>query len=153
MKNQPNQGMKGYTGFGLNRVVLLLVCIFSLCYTNGLNAQKEMNIDSLMTVLGTVSEDTNKVINLNTLAKQLTNNGDYDSARKNAHSALVLAENLNYKIGIARSYVILATIEENNANYPVALENYQLSLKLFEEIGDKRGVARIYNIIGLIYQD
>ena len=110
-------------------------------------------IDSLLTVISTAKEDTNKVNALNLLSeKSGWRMGNYDTAFYYAENAKQLAEKLKFKKGIADSKNNIGIIYDDQGKYPEALKNHFASLKIREEIGDKKGIASSYNGIGVIYQ-
>src|ERR1019366_9064393 len=93
-------------------------------------------LDSLLTLLKTDKEDTNKVIHLCTLCRQFNNVGGDDKGLVYGKQALVLAQSLSFKKGEAQSYNNIGNIYDNQGNYSEALENHFAALKLREEIKD-----------------
>ncbi len=131
-------------------ILTLCVCLlFKFC--NFCFANETDKIDSLTTVLKTSKEDTNKVITLNILSYELSQEGEYNPAEKYADSALKLSQKINYKRGEATSYNNIGISFDYHGDYPKALENYFSSLKITKELGDKVGTAMAYNNIGLIF--
>jgi len=108
-------------------------------------------IDSLINILKSAKEDTNKVNYLNDLGRLLMLNSDFDAALVQAQRAKTLSETLNYKKGIANSYNNLGNIANDRGNYSDALNNHLFALKIRKEIGDKKGIAGSYNNSGLAY--
>lgn len=109
-------------------------------------------IDSLLIVLKTAKEDTNKVNLLNKLSEKAGwRIAKYDRAIEYAEGAKNLAKNLNYKRGEANANHNLGNGYFFQGNYDEAMKNYQASVKLREEIGDERGVANSNNNIGGVY--
>jgi len=108
-------------------------------------------IDSLLTLLKTDKEDTNKVIHLYTLSNEYRLIGEYDRSLPYGKQALLLSQNLNFKKGIATSYSNIGNIYNLQGRYPEALKNHFAALKLREEIKDKEGIATSYINIGIIY--
>ena len=83
----------------MKRRTLFLLLIASIGINQVCNAQSQANIDSLLQVLKTAKEDTNKVKVLNELSNGYCFIGEYDSARKYSAAALQLAEMTNFTMG------------------------------------------------------
>ena len=132
--------------------VKIILSTIALTITFGAFGQNNTVIDSLEFVLKTAKEDTVKVNSLNLLCWQYIDISDYEIAMKNAEYALVLADRLKYKKGIADSYNNIGIMHKLQSNYPEALENYLASLKICEEIGDKQGIGFSYTNIGQVYE-
>jgi tetratricopeptide (TPR) repeat protein len=126
----------------------LLVFIFSFSLSYSQNTDK---IDSLVTLLKTAKEDTNKVNYLNDLSWQYNNIGDCDTALYYGNSALQLAQRLIFKKGVANSFSNIGIIYGTQGNYPKALDYLFRSLKTMEEYGNKSGIANSFSNIGIIY--
>jgi len=130
----------------MNKYLLFVSLVFiSYCF----NAQNKQ-IDSLLTLLKTDKEDTNKVKHLNTLSDEYRLLGDYDKGLLYGKQALTLGKNIGYKKGIGNSYIETGNIYFVQGNSPEALKNYFASLKIMEETGNKYGIASLYNNIGNI---
>ena len=95
---------------------LLLFC----CCGKFVFAQNKQ-IDSLILVLKT-AKDTSKVNTLNVLSTQLGRNANYSESKKYADDALLLAEKLNFKKGIADSYNNTGNVYQRQGNYSEALK-------------------------------
>src|SRR5947209_3065497 len=119
----------------MKKALFILLCFYSVC-----NAQNKQ-IDSLMNVLKTAKEDTNKTITLNALSDKLRITGNYEKAKMYANDALQLSEKINYKIGKCNAYNRIGTIESLQGNYSTALRSHLNDLKISEEIGYKKGIA------------
>ncbi len=113
-------------------------------------AQKQETIDSLLTVLKVSQQDTNKVIILNLLSRQLVNR-DLDLSLKHAREAMNLALTLEYNKGLAISYRCMGNCKKGKGDNDEALELYQKSLTLSENAGDQKNISTVYNSIGHLY--
>jgi adenylate cyclase len=106
--------------------------------------------DSLITVLKTAPQDTNRVNILLDISKNL-----YDTrpteAIDYANQAKALSATLNYPkgTGYALKYIGLAYYAQGN--YPEVLTQWEESLKVFTNSNDKLGEANILNNIGSVY--
>src|SRR5688572_10565530 len=74
------------------------------CFLFLISPAQQMKVDSLRKALLIAKEDTNKVNALNDLARELTNN-DPDTSITLSTQALELSEKLDWKKGIANSYI------------------------------------------------
>lgn len=109
------------------------------------------NIDSLQNKLANnKAEDTTKVNTLNEIAK------NYYAINPNlglqtGRSALLMAQRINYKQGIALAHNSIGLNYWSMANYSAAMKNLMYSLDIYQEIRDTAGIVRIRGNIGLIY--
>jgi tetratricopeptide (TPR) repeat protein len=129
----------------------LFLLLFCFCHVKVLAQKPNKAIDSILLVIKTAKEDTNKVISLTVLIWRLRNISDYERAKQYADSALLLADKLNFKQGKAAAYNTLGVINMDKANYPDALKYYFASLKINEEMGNRKGAGNCYNNIGIIH--
>jgi tetratricopeptide (TPR) repeat protein len=96
-------------------------------------------------------QDTSTVIRLNKLgySMRLT---DPDQTVIDAGKALIIAQKINYKIGIGESYRILG-IGNYYLDQPVkAIDNYLNALNYFQQIKDLQDEGKVYNNIGNLYR-
>src|SRR5665213_2996305 len=127
-----------------------LFLITCLCiFLNVVEAQTK--IDSLKNLLKTNVQDTNRVNRLDKLCHEYRLIGDYDNGLSCAKQALQLAEQLNFKQGVAHSYSSMGNIYMHQGNYFGALKMHFASLKIMEVLGDKNNVASSYNNIAAIF--
>jgi len=115
------------------------------------NAQNA-KIDSLVTLLKTDKEDTNKVNHLNELGWELKNSNPDTAIIVSSH-ALLAAEKLEWKKGIASSLNQLGIYSTIKADYPSALDYYLKALKVDEELKDKIGMGKVLGNIGSVYKE
>lgn len=135
--------------------ILIVISILSIAgiFHQSSYAQSA-RVDSLLSVLKTAKDDTNKVNTLNSLSEFAGwRVSDYENAMYYAQNAKLLAEKLRFKKGIASAYGNIGIINYYEGNYPEALKNRFASLKISEEIGDKKGMAGSYTNIAIIYDD
>jgi CHAT domain-containing protein/Tfp pilus assembly protein PilF len=83
---------------------------------------------------------------------RLANQGRYSQGMWMFQSALILAQQLEYKPGIATALRNTAIIYHQQGRHTQALEDFHRGLKIAEEIGDQRNMARILNGIGSVHQ-
>jgi two-component system, NarL family, sensor histidine kinase UhpB len=129
----------------------LLIILFAAFCQLSFAQERKREIDSLMNILETAAKDTNKVKILNNLSRIFVETKQYTASRKYADEAMVLAEKLNYKRGIAFAYYNIGLNYEYQGNNAEAIKNFLIELKIWEELGDKDPVAYINVYLGEIY--
>lgn len=131
------------------RQIACLLFVLSLSL-NSLKAQNK-NIDSLNFLLKKDIADTNKVNHLNVLCSEYTNIGLFDTAIYHGNTALQLAQQLNFKKGIANSYNNMGIVYYSQGDYTKTLDYWSKALKVDEELKNKMGVETRLGNIGLVY--
>ncbi|MFY9311128.1 MAG: tetratricopeptide repeat protein [Bacteroidia bacterium] len=130
----------------------LLFLPATICYSQSTGKSASSHIiDSLLIVLKRSAEDTNKVNVLNSLSRQHANISNYDKALQYAEQAKQNAEKINFKKGLAHSYLNVGVAYWNQADFDAAEREFRAALKIYENIKNKKGIATCYNNIGLIY--
>ncbi len=109
-------------------------------------------IDSLLTVIKADKADTNKVIHLCQLTKELQLTGDLKKGLIYGAEAIELANKLDFKKGIAQANNNIGNIYYWQSDYPRALDYYLKALKLDEQLNDKGGMAIRFGNIGGVYR-
>ena len=117
-----------------------------LFFTVTLSAQQSL-VDSLLSVLETAKEDTNKV----NILYELSEVCDEADILKYAQQSLALAEKLNYKKGMANAYNNVGFVYDSQGQSQKGLEYYMKSLQLHEELKNKEGIAATLTNVGSIY--
>jgi len=131
----------------LKKTVTLLTII--LLGINGYS-QNQRKIDSLLTVLKTVKEDTSKVYTLIAISKEKTNAGEYQEAKNFGEEALSLAEKIGFENGMAASFYRIGIIYALSSDFKQALENDKKALAIYEQLGDKVNIGVVSGTIGNI---
>ncbi len=126
---------------------LLLFLLIIACTTQSSYTQNTKT-DSLLTLLKTDKEDTNKVNHLYQLSEESTDNKD---VMRYAQQSLLLAEKLKYKKGMANAANNIGFVFNAEGQTKEALDYLHRALKIQEEINDKQGIAISLNNIGGIY--
>ena len=108
-------------------------------------------IDSLLNVLKTAKEDTNKVNTLNELTNKLWRQGKFNEALNTALQEKNLSVKLDFRKGIGMAYLHLGIINLNLGNYSLALDNNSEALKIIKALGDKKGLVSALMNRGNIY--
>ena len=138
-----------------NQVLLLAFSLFaSSCYT-----QTTRRIDSLINLLKTQGEDSNKVNTLNALSRQVAAGKNITDAQKYAEEALSLAEKTGFKKGISNAHIsmgnvfqVKGSIASSQNKYPEALQNFLKALEIFEANNAIREMGMSNRNVALIYQ-
>lgn len=127
----------------------LLLLFFSLQFSffclpiNALFISESINLNQT---------DTITINKLNELGWEMMFNNP-DTSIILGNQALSLAENIQWKKGIANSSRNLGVYYYLISNGPKALEYLMKALKIEEELGNENGIARTLNNIGLVYYD
>ena len=135
-----------------SKVLLVTLLTFNFFFFCSVAFSQQKKIDSLFSVLKTISEDTNKINLLIQLAR-LHLNTQPDSTESLSIQALRLSEKLKMRKYIGNSYLNLANSFWIRGIYPTALEKYISSLRSFEKDGFKKGISAANSGIALIYQE
>lgn len=135
----------------LMRIIFLNV-IFVLAIQYSAIAQSAPHIDSLLKVLNTEKEDTNKANTLYEITRAyLFELNDNQKVGEYGKKQLLLSQKLNFKKGIAYGYLNCAIASRNSGDLQQALLYDNKSLVVMKEIGNKRGESSCYLNIGLSY--
>lgn len=130
---------------------LITLLIFGLIIISiPIIAQNSNEIDSLLKLVNTMPDDTNKVILLDQISNKFYNN-DAEKQKIYAEKSLKLSEELKYHAGILNSYYSLSLYYKSTNEYEKGLEilNFVLS-KPYITGNDS---ARFLIQIGSIYKD
>ena len=118
-----------------------------------INAQslksKHLN-DSLIQVLAVSNNDTAKVTLLNKLSYEYRNT-NADTGLYYGKLAISLAENLQWKQGLAKAFNCTGLNYFSLFDSSNAFSNHKKALLIYQQLGDKNGVAWSLNYIGNIY--
>ena len=137
-----------------NHIIICLFILnfsFSFAQQNNGSALFTTKIDSLLSLLKTGKQDTNKVNHLNDLCREYKNIGSYDTALYYNNIALQLSQKINFHKGVANAYGGMGNVCGLKGDYPKALDYYFKALKIDEELNDKKGIAVRLGNIGNIY--
>jgi len=111
--------------------------------------QVDRHIDSLIKVLSRSADDTGKVLLLDDLSFSYYTI-DPDKGLKYGQEELTLAQQLEWKKGMALAYNSIGDNYLTRSNFLQALDYYFRAVKLNEELHSEPGLARNYNHIGVI---
>ncbi len=130
------------------KLIMLLVGFNLIFYISF--SQESTKIDSLKKLITQVPDDSAKV---NLLLKLFW---EYrrikpDIALEYANQSLILAEKIEYTLGVANSIYQIGIINKVQGNYFEAAESFQKAIKYYEKILDTLGVVACYTDLGDIY--
>ena len=120
--------------------LLLLFCGLTVCGQN-------KTIDSLLTVLNSAKQDSNKVKLFNDLASKYISINNTAKAITYADSSEMLASVLHYKSGKANAIILKGQAESKKGNWENAVGKYKLAASLYHEMGDKTAEANTFTSI------
>ncbi|MFH2144053.1 MAG: tetratricopeptide repeat protein [Bacteroidota bacterium] len=126
---------------------LLLVFFFSTLFSY---SQDQATIDSLISQLEKLEQDSSKVNLLNEISLFVVKT-DFDQAIKYSEDALNLSEEIKYKFGIGKSADLIGTIYKDKCDYDKAIKYGLKSLKIFKELNNKQAFAGSYTNLGVCY--
>ncbi len=109
---------------------------------------QESNKDSLLNVLPTLPEDTNKVKVLISLARIFYENADYNKSKEYVDKSLIISKKKYFQHGIIDYYSINGRIFKNRGKFVEAEYEYRKALALSKEISDSDKIASSYNNLG-----
>ena len=100
---------------------------------------------------GTVAlKDSVMVTLLNDLAFSFIDGNPQKVAEFNRR-ALKLSESIQYKKGIAESYLFSGRIKNGDGSHKEAIKDVEYSIKLFDEMNNQNALAQGYNELAIIF--
>lgn len=132
----------------------LSLLLFLWCTIFSCSAQQgSIFIDSLLNVYRAQKNDSNKVITLGYLFNAYQNN-EVDISKKYADEALKLAQEINYKPGVAEALHNLGSYNYYIGEIDSSKLYFNKSLKIFTALQDARGQAKVNMGLGnLLYSN
>jgi adenylate cyclase len=113
-------------------------------------SQDQKYIDSLVSVLPSIKEDSNKVLLLGDISFYYANINPQEGI-KYGEEAIKLSKKIKYSRGIAIANRFVGINYAAQSYFPQALEYYFIAAKEFEKLNDIAGAAKVNLSIGLIY--
>jgi serine phosphatase RsbU (regulator of sigma subunit)/Tfp pilus assembly protein PilF len=129
-----------------SKVLPFLFILSSAVLVCGQNTQ----VDSLENILKTTTRDTTRIKTLNVMA-DLVYRTDPNEAIKYGSDAKSLAEQINFREGLAGAYKNIGLGHYMQGNYKEAIQNWEAALGIYEALEDDQMVANIIGNIGSIY--
>src|SRR5687768_4834803 len=108
-----------------------------------LHGQSRTEIDSMLHLLRTMPEDSNKVHTYYLLGYHYNfRQSRTDLARQCIDSGKVLAQKINYPKGLVNAHYHVGMVDMNEDNYQQALDHFYTYIKFYTARGDSLAVAR-----------
>jgi adenylate cyclase len=127
--------------------IFLMNIIFFSCFHTAVFANE---IDSLKKILSSSIVDSTRVDVLNTLCKTFFNTNP-DTSIIIASSAKLLAEQINYKAGLALAFKNVGKGYYLQGKYKEAVINWQQAIEVYKLLNDKKGIANMLSNQGAVY--
>lgn len=133
---------------------LLLTCLILVGSHQLSYSQRLAEVDSLLTLLREIAEDTNKIAVYHRLS-YIYNFVQYkpELARPYADSAMVLSEQLDHNKSKIDSHYYLGLVDMNENIYEDALVHFNQYIDFYKARGDSSSVARALYCIASIHAD
>lgn len=131
------------------RRVVLLFIFFLLCGRS--SGQEVMNLDSLLKVLTTSKDDTNKVLLYINIGQQYESN-DIEQAKDFYKKAKQLSEKINYKLGVIKYIANYTFILNQQEKYDSSILLNKQAVALAKEIGNQEYLAKSTFNLGSSYR-
>ena len=112
-----------------------------------------IDVDSLLQASKQEPYDTTNVNNLLEAAKQVYRLREFEKALKLADETLIIAQELDYHLGIAECFYLQARTNNKLNNHATALELYSKAQPIFLNLNRIDRLAGLYNNVGLIYKN
>jgi tetratricopeptide (TPR) repeat protein len=113
---------------------------------------KNQNTDSLKLLLQKDAEDSNKVIHLCAMAREISRH-NIDSAEDLSKKAMLISQHLNYSEGLALANIHLGWCDIVKGNYLDALKKLSSAHTLAAKINNQRLVSIALTNMGTIYHN
>ena len=141
---------------------ILFFCFSPAIYAQQNSTNVQQRIDSMLSVLSTIKEDTSKIKLFNSLSVQSMLISSYDSSLKYSTTAIQLADNIlkntvspriiiSAKKGQIEGYSSMGRIYYMKDLYSISIDAYFTSLKIAEEIHDTNRITQTLRNIGDVY--
>lgn len=130
------------------RVVLLFIFFLLSGKSSG---QEVMNLDSLLKVLTTSKDDTNKVLLYINIGQQYESN-DIERAKDFYKKAKQLSEKINYKLGVIKYIANYTFILNQQEKYDSSILLNKQAVALAKEIGNREYLAKSTFNLGSSYR-
>jgi tetratricopeptide (TPR) repeat protein len=131
------------------KMILFFTGMFFLTGTWGQQPEKT---DSLLAAINSGIQDTLKVDALNKLFL-FYEFSDTLKAKNFLQQAGSVSQKINYKNGLANTFVHFGFYYEDQGKFHLALEYYQKVKTIYEELKSNQGLAACYNNMGLLYMN
>jgi signal transduction histidine kinase len=131
---------------------LLIGLLLFSCFESFPQKKGQDKFDSMLLVLPTLKEDSNKVNLILSLSVQLYYLSKMNEGITYLKEGLLIAEKLNWKKGISSCYSFLGSFVGDTGNIVQARIYFEKSLAIDRELGSKLSIINNLNNIGRGYQ-
>ena len=132
----------------MKKYFLFSLLVFNICFAFAQNK----NIDSLLTLLKTDKEDTNKVKTLINIGEYYSDKGEYDKSLKFLEDASKLcSETKKKEILITKVNIVIAGVYTRKGDYNKSLDLYLGSLGILERENQRKELAKALHNIAITY--
>jgi serine phosphatase RsbU (regulator of sigma subunit) len=128
----------------------LILIIIAVLFFSGTLFSQNRKADSLLQLIKTQKEDTNKVNTLFQLTR-VARRSDPGKALEYIKEGLTLSEKLGFKRGVFKFHNIRGNILSVTGNNDSALASYHTALNIATDINEKAALSMINNNIGLVH--
>lgn len=122
--------------------IIFLFCFYAKAFST--------EADSLRKILSTKIDDTTRVNLLNALSKSLFN-AKPDTSVTIALTSKLLAEQIDYKTGLALAFKNMGIGYYYQGKYKEAVLTWQQAFEVYKLLGDKKGIANMLSNQGAVY--
>ena len=136
----------------MKKLLFFVYFLFCLFVSFNISASNNVKIDSLLNILKTAKNDTNKVYLYKKISSKYFNINP-DKALIYAQKGLKLSIDLKFDNGIALSHKYKGIAYFYQGSYDNALAEYFNALNIYKKIGDKQQIVRMLNNIGILYHN
>ena len=131
--------------------LLIFLLLFS-CAESFAQKKGQALVDSMLQVLPTLKEDSNKVNLILSLSEQLYYVSKMNDGISYLKEGLSIAQKLNWEKGIAGCYLNLGNFVGDTGNIVQARVYFEKSLEINRKLNDKMSIATLLNNLGRGYQ-
>jgi two-component sensor histidine kinase/tetratricopeptide (TPR) repeat protein len=135
----------------MKKVASYFIILFVFISNIQLSFAQNHQIDSLLALLKTDKEDTNKVKHLVDLSNTYLLQ-ENDKSLNYGKQALLLAQAINFKEGVAAAFNNIGMSYYNEENFPEAIKNFKAAIQIREEASNKNYLAAYYINLGDAYR-
>ncbi|MGI9541840.1 MAG: tetratricopeptide repeat protein [Cyclobacteriaceae bacterium] len=130
------------------------IWVLLLFFSPDLSAQFQEEIDSLLIIVTSAPDDTNKVKIYQDLSWNYAGTRSETAlARLYADSMRLLSEKLGHEKGVMKSHLCYGVVDRHEGNYTQALEHFDKYVNFFKETGNLKLEAAGWYQIGTVQQE
>ena len=116
-----------------------------------LGQAQESKLDSMISSLSEMKEDTHKMLLLIDIGVIYLNQSEYTLANSYFKQSFVISEKQNHKKGRGLYYCDSGLVDYYLSQYSDALSKFYIALNIFKTLNDRKATADTYSNIGMVY--